>query len=212
MESHEKKILYRIKWISNILKNGLFWHGMRNTLAKIGFDFMPYFWEIGSIDIEPPKIRDDETLYKLSVLGIEEISYITNNVIGIGHKDLMNDLKKGDTCLSIKKGEKISVYSFIKHETFSFRGRRFIIKSSEGYVHNTYTFEDFRGLNLAPYLRYQFYQHLKNKGIYNYYSISEYFNKPTLKYKQKLNIKPQKLYLSIILFKKWEFNYTLKSY
>ena len=185
---------------------------IRNNLAKIGFDFMPYFWEIGSIDIEPPRIRDDESKYQLSVFGEEEITFIKNNVIGIAHKNLMNDLKNGDTCLGIKNEEEISVYSFIKHQTFSFRGRKFEIKPLEGYIHNTYTFEAFRGRNLAPYLRYQSYEHLKAKGIDKYYSISEYFNKPTLKYKKKLNIKPQKLYLSVILFKRWVFNFTLKSY
>ena len=212
MEAGKKTFFDKIIWISNIIKNGLFWHGIRNTLAKIGLDFMPYFWEIGSIDIEPPRIRDDESKYKLSVFGEEEITYIKKNVIGISHKDLMSDLKNGDTCLGIKKGDKISVYSFIKHETFSIRGREFELKPSEGYVHNTYTFEDFRGKNLAPYLRYQSYQYLKGKGIDTYYSISEYFNKPTLKYKKKLNVKPLELYLSVILFKRWVFNFTLKSY
>lgn len=212
MESSEKSLSYKIKWISNIVKNGLFWHGVRNRLAKIGFDFMPYFWEIGSIDIEPPKIRDDQSKYHLSLFKEKEIAFIKKNVIGIAHKDLINDLKNGDTCLGIKKGDKISVYSFIKHQPFSFRGRKFNIKPSEGYVHNTYTFEAFRGKNLAPYLRYQCYEYLKSKGINRYYSISEYFNKPTLRYKQKLNVKPLKLYLNITLFKKWVFNFTLKSY
>ena len=212
MEAGKKTLFYKITWISNIIKNGLFWHGMRNTLAKIGFDFMPYFWEIGSIDIKSPRIRDDESKYQLSIFGEEEITFIKNNVIGITHKDLMNDLKNGDTCLGIKNDGIITVYSFIKHETFSFRGREFVIKPSEGYVHNTYTFEDFRGRNLAPYLRYQCYEYLKGKGVDKYYSISEYFNKPTLKYKQKLNIKPENLYLSVILFKRWLFNFTLKSY
>lgn len=212
MEAGQKSLFDKINWISKIIKNGLFWHGTRNRLAKIGFDFMPYYWEIGSIDIKPPRIRDDESQYQLSIFGEKEITFIQNNVIGISHKDLMNDLKNGDTCLGIKNAGEISVYSFIKHQSFSFRGRDFTIKSSEGYVHNTYTFEAFRGRNLAPYLRYQCYEYLKGKGIDKYYSISEYFNKPTLRYKQKLNIKPQKLYLSVILFKRWVFNFTLKSY
>jgi hypothetical protein len=212
MEAGKKNLFYKIIWISNIVKNGLFWHGIRNTMAKIGFDFMPYFWEIGTTDIEPPRIRSDESKYQLSIFGEEEITFIKNNIIGIAHKDLMNDLKSGDTCLGIKNDGEISVYSFIKHQTFSIRGRKFVIKPSEGYVHNTYTFEAFRGKNLAPYLRYQCYEYLKDKGIDKYYSISEYFNKPTLRYKQKLNVKPQKLYLSVILFKRWEFNFTLKSY
>jgi hypothetical protein len=212
MEAGNSDLSYKFKWISKIIKNGLFWHGIRNTFAKIGFDFMPYFWEIGSIDITPPRIRDDESKYQLSVFGEKEITFIKKTVIGIAHKDLMNDLKNGDTCLGIKKNEKIAIYSFIKHQSFSFRGRDFVMKPHEAYVHNTYTFEAYRGKNLAPYLRYQSYEYLKNKGINTYYSISEYLNKPALRYKKKLNVKPLKLYLNVTLFKRWVFNFILKSY
>ncbi|BAO76849.1 hypothetical protein [Winogradskyella sp. PG-2] len=212
MEASRKDLYYKISWISNIIKNGLFWYGIRNKLGKIGFDFMPYYWEIGYIEIEPPKIRGDELKYQLSIFGEKEITFIKKNVIGIDHKDLMNDLKNGDTCLGFKNGEEISAYSFIKHQAFSFRGINFEIKPSEGYVHSTYTFEAHRGRSLAPYLRYKSYEYLKDKDIDKYYSISEYFNKPTLQYKQKLKVKPLKLYLSVILFKKWVYNFTLKSY
>ena len=212
MEAGKKDIFYRIKWLSAIIKNGLFWQGIRNRFARIGLDFMPYYWEIGTVDIEPPRIRGDESKYEVAVFGEEEIAYINNKVIGIGHKDLMSDLKSGDTCLGIKKDGEICVYSFIKNQTFYFRGRKFVLKPSEGYVYNTYTFEVYRGLNLAPYLRYQSYTYFKEKGIDTYYSLSEYFNKPTLKYKKKLQIKPLKLYLSVILFKKWKYNFTLKTY
>tara|TARA_R110002051_G_scaffold53843_1_gene101096 strand:+ start:561 stop:1199 length:639 start_codon:yes stop_codon:yes gene_type:complete len=212
LEAGKNNLNYKIKWISNIIKNGLFCHGIRNTLAKIGLDFMPYFLEVGSIDIRPPQIRDDESKYQFSFFGEEEISFIKKNIIGIAHKDLMNDLKNGDTCLGIKHEGKICIYTFIKHRSFSIRGRIFTLSPSEGYVHNTYTFEAYRGKNLAPYLRYKSYDYLRGKGIETYYSISEYFNKPTIRYKQKLKVKPLKLYLSVILFKRKVFNFTLKSY
>lgn len=212
MERGKKGIVSKLKWIYTLTKNGLFLHGIRNNLAKIGLDFMPYYWEFGSTDIEPPKIRDDESKYELSIFGEDEIKFIKSNVIGIEHKDLMSDLKNGDVCLGIKNEGKIAIYSFLRSHDFDFRGRWFKMKSSEGYIHNTYAFEDFRGKNLASYLRYQSYKYLKEKGIDKYYSISEYFNKPTLRYKQKLNVRPIKLYLSVILFKTWTFNFTLKKY
>ena len=212
MEANKKGVFYKIKWICTIINNGLFWHGVRNRFAKIGLDFMPYFWELGSPNIEPPKIRGEDSEYQLSAFSEKEINFIKNNVIGIEHKDLIQDLKNGDTCLGIKYNEIISAYSFVKHQSFSFRGRTFVLRPTEGYVHNTYTFEDFRGKNLAPYLRYQTYEYLKNRDISRYYSISEYFNKSTLRYKQKLDVKPLKLYLSVILFKSLVFNFTLKKY
>ncbi|NNE30774.1 MAG: hypothetical protein HKN40_00240 [Winogradskyella sp.] len=212
MEVGNTNLSYKTKWIYNIAKNGLIWQGIRNRLAKIGFDFMPYYWEIGAIDIAPPSIRGDSSEYELSILNEDEIASIKSNIIGIAHKDLLNDYKQGDTCLAIKYRDKIAIYSFIKQTDFYFRGRIFKIKPSEGYVHHTYTFEDFRGKNLAPFLRYQSYNYFKSHGIDTYYSISEYFNKPTLKYKKKIGVKPLKLYLNVVLFKRWCYNFTLKSY
>ena len=72
MEAGKKDIFYRIKWLSAIIKNGLFWQGIRNRFARIGLDFMPYYWEIGTVDIEPPRIRGDESKYEVAVFGEEE--------------------------------------------------------------------------------------------------------------------------------------------
>ena len=153
---------YRIRWFLNIVKHGLFWHGVRNRLARIGLDFMPYYWEVGSIDIEQPQLRDEASNYVLSKFGKEEIAYIQSKIVGIAHKNLLRDLSEGDTCLGLKKDGEICVYTFIKHGPFSFRGRKFDIKPFEGYVHNTYTFEAYRGKNLAPYIRYQCYKYFEN--------------------------------------------------
>ena len=35
--------------------------------------------------------------------GVEELTYVKQNIIGIGHKDLIADLQSGDICLGIKK-------------------------------------------------------------------------------------------------------------
>lgn len=212
MEINNKSKNYRIRRLRDILRHGLFWLGVKNNLARIGFDIMPYYWEKGSTLIKPITIRGDESKYEFLTFGEEEITCIESNIIGISHKDLLTDLRNGDICLGLKYEGEIAAYSFIKCKTFDYRGRQFDIKPTDGYVHNTYTFEDFRGNNLAPYLRYKSYEYLKNKGVDSCYSISEYLNKSTLKYKEKLNVHPQKLYLSVILFKKLVLNFTLKSY
>jgi len=44
------------------------------------------------------------------------------------------------------------------------------------------------------------------------YSITEYFNTSSLKFKNKLNVKPVKLCLYINLFSKFRRNWTFKKY
>ena len=213
MEGDKTGLKYRIEWLSNIIKHGLFWHGVRNNLAKIGLDFMPYYWvEEATSPITPPQIRGEDKNFEISIFGENEISYIKNTIIGIEQKDLLADLKNGEICIGLKNKDDIAAYMFIKCKPFTFRKRYFNLKQTESYLHSMYTFEDFRGKNIAPYLRYHSYKYLEKENIITFYSVSEYFNKSTIKFKEKLNSKPIKLYLSVILFKRWSSNFTLKSY
>lgn len=213
MEGDKKGIKYRIKWISNIIKHGLFWHGVRNNLAKLGLDFMPYYWvkEATSL-ITPPQIRGEDKDFEISTFGETEINYIKNTIIGIEQKDLLSDLKNGEICIGLKNKGVIAAYMFIKSKPFTFRKRYFDLQPRENYLHSMYTFEAYRGKNIAPYLRYHSYNYLKKEGVDTYLSVSEYFNKSTIKFKKKLNSKPVKLYLSLVLFKSWSMNFTVKSY
>lgn len=213
MEGDKRGLAYRIQWFFNIIKHGLFLHGVRNNLAKIGLDFMPYYWvKEATSPITPPKIRGEAIDLELSTFGESEINHIKNTIIGIEQKDLFADLKNGEICIGLKHNDQIAAYMFIKRKPFIFRKRQFNLEPNESYLHSIYTFEAYRGKNLAPYLRYQSYKYLEKENINSFYSVSEYFNKSTIKFKKKLNSKPVKLYLSLVLFKRWTFNFTLKSY
>lgn len=213
MEGDKGGLSYRLKWMSNIIKHGLFWHGVRNNLAKIGIDFMPYYWVKEAISpISPPEIRRVEKDFKITTFGEAEINYIKNTIIGIEQKDLLADLKNGEICIGLKHKNEIAAYMFIKCRPFVFRKRFFDLKPTDSYLHSMYTFEAYRGKNLAPYLRYNSYNYLEKKGITNFYSISEYFNKSTIRFKKKLNSEPMKLYLSLVMFNYWTLNFILKKY
>ena len=213
MEGDKNGLSYRIEWISQIIKHGLFWHGVRNNLAKIGLDFMPYYWVKEAVTpVNPPKIRDEHQDFELSIFGEEEINHIKKTIIGIEQKNLIADLKNGEICIGLKHNNDIAAYMFIKRKPFIFRKRNFNLTSSESYLHSMYTFEAYRGKNLAPYLRYHSYKYLEKENVNTYFSVSEYFNKSTIKFKKKLNSEPVKLYLSLVLFKRWTMNFRLKSF
>ncbi len=213
MEGDKTGLSYRIKWLSNIIKHGLFWHGVRNNLAKIGLDLMLYYWvKEATSPITPPKLRGEDTNFEISIFGETEINYIKDTIIGIEQKDLLADLKNGEICIGLKNSGEIAAYMFIKCKPFTFRNRYFNLMDTESYLHSMYTFESYRGKNIAPYLRYQSYKYLEKENIKTYYSVSEYFNKSTIRFKEKLNSKPINLFLSVVLFSKWSFNYTLKTF
>ena len=194
-----------------IIKNGLFLFGLRNRLAGIGLDFGPYYWVLE--DAEPceiPKIKGDDSNFTLRYLNLEEMMQVAHVKSGREYEKLVDGMKRGQLCIALEDHSEIAAYMFIELNDFDVGGRTFEIKSNEAYLLNMWTFHGYRGRNLAPYLRYKSYRLLDERGRTDKYSITDYFNKSSIKFKNKLKAKHLYLYLNIILFRKFKWNFTLK--
>ena len=106
----------------------------------------------------------------------------------------------------------LAAFMMARSNYFVFKGKHFPLDSNESYLENMYTLENFRGRNLAPYLRYQCYKLLAAEGKTVCYSITQYFNKSSLKFKSKLNVQHVELWLHLGLFKKIKWNFLIKKY
>jgi hypothetical protein len=216
MKKDKKSITDRLKRIYKLTKKGLFWHGVRNNLAKLGIDFMPYYWSKSTFtNFEIPKVGLNQDDLILSFFGEEEIKFIKSSVRGIDveGKDFIKYLKSGERCLGLKYKNEIVAYVFIRLDSFYFRKRLCELGDNESYIHSLYVFDKFRGNNIAPFLRYKYFEILYEEGIKDHYGITEYFNKASLKFQRKLNpINHKSLILSIILFNTWYKNITIKNF
>ncbi|NNK39526.1 MAG: hypothetical protein HKP45_02605, partial [Winogradskyella sp.] len=68
MEKENKGFLNRIKWIYKLTKHGLFLQGVRNNIAKLGIDIMPYYYFICTKERAiPQEIRGDELDLKFAI-------------------------------------------------------------------------------------------------------------------------------------------------
>ena len=74
-----------------------------------------------------------------------------------------------------------------------------------------YTVPAHRGKRLAPYLRYQSYRRLAREGMTRLYSISDAFNTPSIRFKQRLGARFVKLGVSVTLFNRWRWNVSLRA-
>jgi hypothetical protein len=199
-----------IKRYKDIISNGLFMFGLLNRLANIGVDICPYYWVQEETEpCEQPMIKDDAA-YSVRYLNLDELKAVCHLKPGEEYDKMMKDVENGHLVIALEKDKTIAAYTFVELNSFNFKGRRFNLKPNEAYLLNMWTFHEFRGKNLAPYLRYQTYKILSDKGIDIKYSITDYFNKSSIKFKQKLNSKPKSLYLAIVLFKKFTWNFTLR--
>lgn len=213
MENNKKGIVNRIKWVYKLTKHGLFLQGLRNNLARIGIDIMPYYHFVSTKDIATPqKIRGEKISSKITVFEKSDLKQIKASVSGLEQKDFLEDLKNGDICMGIKNNNEIVAYSLIKRNPFYFRKRYFPLGEKDIYIHSLYVFDKYRGKNISPYMKYERFGLFEKEGVKFHHGITEYFNKSALKIQHKLNAKTVALYLNIILFKTWTFNYTLKKY
>ena len=133
MEKIEKGVLNRIRWIYKLTKHDLFWHGVRNNLAKLGIDIMPYFYFVATKEnAKPQSIKGEKLDLKFSTFDENDIKFIKSSIIGIEQKDFLADLKAGDVCIGLKNNNEIVAYTFIKSSSFYFRKRYFDMFKNQG--------------------------------------------------------------------------------
>lgn len=201
-----------LKRYIEIIRNGLFLFGLFNRLAKIGIDIVPYYWvQEEAAPCQEPTIKDD-AVYTVRFLNKKELKAVCHLEPGDEYDKMMEDVENGQLVIGLETDNTIAAYTFVELNSFEFKGRRFNLGPNEAYLLNMWTFHDYRGKNLAPYLRYHVYQVLSEKGIKFKYSITDYFNKSSIKFKNKLNAKNLYFYLAIVLFKKFQWNFTIRKY
>ena len=197
----------------NIIKNGLLLFGIRNKLAQVGLDIRPYYWVQEEIfPCEEPIIKGDVFRYNVRFLNLEEIEELSKNLPKMLAQDLIVGIKNGQLCIALEYNNEIAAFTFVELKNFVFNRKAFTLKDNEAYLLNMWTFHSFRGRNLAPYLRYKTYQLLREQGRNAKFSITEYFNKSSIKFKKKLNSKNLMLIMSIVIFKRYYWNFLIKTY
>lgn len=213
MHLKETQKISTVKRVRNVIKNGMFLFGLKNRLARIGIEIMPYYWvQEEVIPCDVPMIKGDVSEYSLKELSFEEVKFISKEIDNMQMDLLEKEFEQCPYCLGLVHNNTIAAYMFMGLKDVVFRDKLFPIKTNEAYLTSMWTFHAYRGRNLAPYLRYKGYEFLREHGRDTKYSISEYFNKSTIKFKNKLNSKHIRLYIYFNLFGKWERHYLLKNY
>ena len=210
----KKTEISKFKKIQLMVRHGLALQAVRYKLMKVGIEFSPYYLyrdELNGTDI--PEIKGIFDDYSCELLTPEDMKVIgAINYVGYSEDKLLSLLKAGEKCIGLKHNGEIAAFMFVNFTDFKYKSTVIHLKDDEVYLWFGYTMESYRGKNLAPYLRYKSYEICKEMGRDRFYSISEYFNSPAVKFKKKLNTKKLKLILFIQLFNKFHWSLTLRSY
>jgi hypothetical protein len=198
--------------LSSKFKHGLVLHSVVNQLNRIGIRISPYYWVQEGINAEEPAITGEISEYNVGFIDSEELLKTEDNLRSYSPESLLSYFKAGNKCLGLKHKDELASFMFINLKECDFASNKVPMKDDEAYLTFMYTFEAYRGKNLAPYLRYKSYGILREMGRNKIYSISAYFNSAAIRYKEKLNAKNLKLILYIELFKRIKWRVRLRTY
>lgn len=204
--------LYKLKLLRSRAKNGLLLLTFQNILMRLGFDIDPFVVTQEKLDYcKKPNLKENANLYSFRTLSAKEIEnhYL---LIGMDSCALEVLLTSNHTAFGLFYQNQLAAYMMARFENYEFKSKGFWLEEDEAYMCGAYTYHDFRGKGLAPYLRFKCYEVLSEQGISKFVSITQYFNRPSLKYKAKLNAKYKNIYLYLEFFHKFNWLFKLKNY
>lgn len=201
-----------LKKLRNRAKNGLLLHTFRNGLALLGLDFEPYWIYREGLDLGPePSIKDDSNLYSMQKID-DQVIRDRFALMGWNTGELEFILSLEHFSFGLYRESELTAFMIGWINQYAFKNKLFALKPNEAYLDSMFTFDEFRGRNLAPFLRYKSYEILAAEGYTECFSITQYFNKSSRRFKEKLNGYPTGLFLYFNLFKRFSRSLKLKEY
>ena len=201
IKTSSKLQLVQKKW-----KHGMLLHAFKNKLKDIGLNINPFYYvQEGLGDLQEPKIKGNPSEYTVSYFGPEEIKIINEDRNNGPLEEMLRNLEEGQLCIGLKHKGRPVAQMLAKPGLIQFGNKHIHLESHEIFLSNMYTIKAYRGKRLAPFLRYHSFLFLREQGFTQWYSISEAFNKATIRFKQKLNSEHKALWLELGFFnrKSW---------
>jgi hypothetical protein len=185
--------------MKDALKHGLVLQRIVECLRRIGVDFSPYWLFREGVRAHRTEWSDLEREFVSSVLGAGDVPAVAACTPWNTEEVVRKRLERGHLCIVLKHGSAIAGYTWADLHRVSDDTCNFPLADDEAYLYDAYISPQFRGRSLAPYMRSECYKHLRAAGRRSFYSISDFFNTPAIKFKRKLNAEVVRLYLQVKL-------------
>ena len=185
---------------------GLVCRVLLDTLAKVGVLISPYYLVLeGLQNGRLPHLEKGFEEYDFGFLGPQDMNALAAIPGRISSEaDLLQRLAKGDKCFGVRYRADIVAFSWCNFSSYAFEKQKALpLQENEVYLFDAHTIEQFRGVGIAPAMRYRCYQELAKLGKERCYSITIAFNTPAMHFKQKLNAQVLELAVYVELWGRW---------
>jgi hypothetical protein len=151
--------------------------------------------------------------FEIDLLGPEDMEAIGRTPgYDVSTEQLLERLAKGQKCFGVRHEGSLAAFTWADLRECFDTWCRFPLAENEAYLFDAYTLEAFRGKRIAPFMRYYCYRALNQMGRDRFYSISEVFNAPSIRFKNRLKARCLSLWLTFELFGRHRWTVKLKDY
>lgn len=179
-------------------RHGLFAQHVLDRIGRTGLVFDPYI--LFREGVRPHQTDWPELAAEFSSGVLDEADLpAVAACVSRTEAQIQSRLQKGHLCIVLKQGPRIAGYTWADFDEVNDAACDYELRPGEAYLYDAFIARDFRGRGLAPYLRVESYRHLRLAGKHTFYSISDYFNSPAIRFKEKLNADAIRLYLQVKL-------------
>jgi hypothetical protein len=208
---YRRSEIMKLDSIRTAIRYNLVIQKLLGRLQGVGISIEPFYViQEGVGATTPLEWGDRYRRYTTCFLGEEDMP-LAAKCSGGSIEIYLDRLARGHECFGVRDGDRIVALMWCDPKRFHL-AYSFDLKDNEVYLYAATTDRSDRGRNLAPYMREHAYRALRNRGIDVFYSASDFFNAPAVRFKQKLGAKFLKLCLLVRLGNKREWVWVLKAY
>lgn len=202
-----------IKRFHHAWSHGLVLATIFRWLSRLGITVVPYYLFVESNDLLCPAnlkpILDKP--YQTVILDRSQVDLIN----GLENQPRVESeftklWDQGCSCVCLTSEGSILGYVWFDLKRCNYKHLSFDLKDHEAYSFNLYTARHMRGRNIAPFLINFLDVQIQMMGRTRKYSITELFNTPAMKYKDKRRVKPHSCYIYINLWDRFDRNIKIK--
>lgn len=190
-------------------------NALLRRLSHIGISITPYcIVKEGSAQISQGLFLNSMPGYNVGFISEQDLPEILELEESTPDRlvEFSKRLAEGQLCFIVRHNQKCVAKMWCDLKEFNFSPCRFPLKDNEAYLYAVTTDSLYRGKGLAPFMRLSCYKALARDGIEKFYSYTDYFNTPAIRFKEKLGAEPLAFCLHVNLFNRFSWNWTLKTF
>ncbi|MEM9622405.1 MAG: GNAT family N-acetyltransferase [Pseudomonadota bacterium] len=181
--------------LTNSSQYGLFTQRLLQRLNKhLAITYQPYFvFREGHTPLDPAwqKLPDD---FHVEQLTLQDYTQVVGLSSWATAEEILRRLEAGHLCTLVCQGETVAGYTWADLQEINDAHCDYPLPAGHAYLYDAFVANDFRGSGLASGMRAACYAQLREQGVTGFVSISDQFNTPALKFKQRLGGEPIALY------------------